>query len=98
MLKKQIRKEYAAQRDALSDRQREIMSQAIMEQLQHLKHPSPGVLMSYFPIPGRNEFDVTLCENWFRQHYPKLTIALPRLDADNVTMNAVPVQKDSVLV
>jgi 5-formyltetrahydrofolate cyclo-ligase len=98
MVKKEIRKIYIGKRNGLSQKEVEELSSAILTNFSALNLQGIQYLLSYYPIPERKEFNVSLCEQLLALENPDLQIAWPRLYDDGFDMEAVHVTKQSVLV
>ena len=64
------------------------LSDSILSNFSTLVLHGVQYLLSYFPIPERREFDVTICEKLLALENEQLIIAWPKLQHDNVTMEA----------
>src|SRR3954471_9472704 len=95
MLKKDIRKEYNEKRLGLSLSDAEQLGRQICRHFSGLKFSDIRILLSYYPIPERREFDVRHCEKLLSDNHPGLQIAWPRLEADMMTMDAILINADS---
>jgi 5-formyltetrahydrofolate cyclo-ligase len=98
MVKKEIRKIFIEKRHSLSALDMDDASEKIMNNFRTLDLQGAQVLLSYYPIPERKEFNVSVCEQLLVLENPKLQVAWPRLTEDGTTMEAVAVKKDSVMV
>jgi 5-formyltetrahydrofolate cyclo-ligase len=98
MVKKEVRKLFIEKRNSLQIYEMEEMSAKIVDNFRSIALQGAQCLLSYYPIPERNEFNVTDCEQLLSLENPKLQIAWPVLSQDGVTMEAVAVDKDTALV
>ena len=98
MVKKEIRKEYSKKRLALSDEVLNEMTAAMLENFRTINLEGVQLLLSYHPLAERKEFNVALCEQLHLLNNPSAQIAWPRLEEDMVTMQAVAVNKETILV
>src|SRR5690606_1946303 len=90
MVKKDIRKIYIEKRRELSPEQFREQSASMLQQFQQLPLPVIHTALSYYPIPGRAEFNVAHCEAALLTRYPSATIAWPRLRNDGQHVDAIP--------
>jgi 5-formyltetrahydrofolate cyclo-ligase len=97
MVKKDIRKIFIDARNDLSHADIKNMSQNIVSNFQTIALQGAQVLLSYYPIPSRNEFDVSACEKLLALENENLLIAWPRLSED-LSMHAVLVHRNSEFV
>ncbi len=93
MVKRDIRKIYSHSRMALSDDEIAQMSEGIVNNFRKLALEGAQVLLSYYPIPDRKEFDVTVCEQLLVLENENLRVAWPKILNDG-TMKAVLIEKD----
>lgn len=98
MVKKEIRQEYNSKRLTLTAEQVNEMTALMLENFRSIDLQGVQVLLSYYPMAERQEFNVTLCEQLHLLNNPAAKVAWPRLEEDMVTMEAVPVNKETVLV
>lgn len=98
MVKKEIRKIFSEKRFELSAQEMEQMTESIVSNFRTLSLQGVQVLLSYYPVTERNEFNVSICEQLLLLENDNLIVAWPRLLEDNVTMEAAPVKKDTVLI
>lgn len=96
MVKKELRKEYIKKRHQLTDPDIVELEEMIFDHFRSIDLQGIQVLLSYYPIPERNEFDTIICEQLLRLENPGLQVCWPRLGDDGVTMHAVPVKNDTV--
>ena len=97
MVKKEIRKEYSEKRLQLSEKQVNEMTSMMLEKFRTLRLEGVQILLSYYPLIERNEFNVALCEQLQLLNNPSMQIAWPRLEDDLVTMQAVAVNSETAL-
>lgn len=95
MIKKDIRKIYAQSRRDLSEEETREMSEAIVTNFGKLALQGAQVLLSYYPIPDRNEFDVSICAQLLVLENQLLRVAWPRVLEDG-EMEAVLVEKNTL--
>ena len=96
MLKKDIRKIYNEKRTTLSTLQHHEQSQRILQLFKDKTWPPINILMSYSPIPGRNEFNVYACETELIAANPEIINTHPVIATDGLSMDAAVISKDSV--
>jgi 5-formyltetrahydrofolate cyclo-ligase len=97
MVKKEIRKEYNAKRLALSEQQVNDMTAHTLENFRSIRLEGVQLLLSYYPIAARKEFNVALCEQLHLLNNPSAEIAWPKLQPDLVTMEAIVINEKTVL-
>jgi 5-formyltetrahydrofolate cyclo-ligase len=97
MTKKEIRPIYIEKRNLLDTDDIKEMSERIVNNFRLVALQGAQILLSYYPIPERREFDVTICEQLLKLENESLQIAWPKLMSDNVTMQAIAVHKNTVL-
>ncbi len=89
MVKQEIRKIYVEKRQQLDPAQFLAQSKKMLHHFERLRLPLINVALSYYPIPGRNEFDVSACETVLLARHPATTIAWPRLQQGDQHMEAI---------
>ena len=97
MIKKEIRKVYIDKRNELSADEIKEMSGRIVDNFRSLALQGARILLSYYPIPERREFDVTICEQLLTLENENLQVAWPKLLPDNINMQAIALHKHTVL-
>ncbi len=97
MVKKEIRKVYSGKRLVLADEEINELTAEIIEHFRVLNLQGVQVLLSYYPLAERKEFNVALCEQLHLLNNPSAQIAWPKLSEDMVTMEAVVIDKSTVL-
>jgi 5-formyltetrahydrofolate cyclo-ligase len=98
MVKKEIRQLYSQKRVDVPAAELAELDGRIIENFRSVNLEGIQVLLSYYPIVARAEFNVALCEQLLQLNNPNLQIAWPRLQDDNITMEAIAVTKDTVLI
>ena len=98
MVKKDIRRIYIDARNNLSGQEINDLTERIVNNFRTVALQGAQVLLSYYPIPERREFNVAICEQLLQLENENLQVAWPRLLPDNISMQAVPVNKLSVMV
>jgi len=98
LIKKEIRAIYIEKRKLLGDDEIAERSGNIVNNFRTVELQGAQMLLSYYPIPERKEFDVTICEQLLTLENENLQIAWPKLMADGVTMQAIGLHKNTVLV
>lgn len=94
MVKRDIRKIYSQSRKDLSEEETKEMSEAMVNNFRKLALQGAQVLLSYYPIPDRNEFDVTICAQLLVLENQNLRLVWPRILHDG-NMEAVLVDKNT---
>ncbi|MFT3827768.1 MAG: 5-formyltetrahydrofolate cyclo-ligase [Chitinophagaceae bacterium] len=98
MIKTTVRKEFLQRRQGIFEEEFQQQTVLIGFNFKKLKIPSVDYLLSYSPITERHEFDVSVCEDMLQQQYPMLKLAWPRIEPVASHMEAIQVDKKSVLV
>ncbi|MBL7699471.1 MAG: 5-formyltetrahydrofolate cyclo-ligase [Chitinophagaceae bacterium] len=96
MVKTDIRKIYAQSRNNLSPGEISDMTDRIVSNFGKLALQGAQVLLSYYPIPERNEFDVSICAQLLALGNKNLRVAWPKILPDG-KMQAVIVEKNTPL-
>ncbi len=96
MVKQEIRKIYIEKRKQLSPAQFDEQSEQMLQHFTRLPLPVMDFILSYYPIPGRGEFNVAACEAVLRGRQQSAAIAWPRLRDDDLHMDAIPLGQDAV--
>lgn len=97
MVKKEIRRVYIEKRNQLDADQIKLRTETIVNNFRTVALQGAQILLSYYPIPERREFDVTICEELLVLENQNLQIAWPKLLPDNVNMQAIAVHANTVL-
>lgn len=96
MLKRAIRGNYLEKRMQLTDAELEEYSSRILAQFKNMSIPQTDILLSYYPLSTRKEFNVSFCDNIVKQRYTSAKIAWPRIDGERHTMEAYEVLADGL--
>lgn len=96
MLKKEIRSIYIDKRNQLDADEIKAMTESIVNNFRTIALQGAQVLLSFYPIPERREFDVSICEQLLALENENLQVAWPRLMPDNTSMQAIAVTKNTV--
>ena len=97
MVKKEIRSSYIDKRNELSAAELKDMTERIVNNFRTVALQGTQVLLSYYPIPERKEFDVSICEQLLALENESLQIAWPKLMPDYLSMQAIALNKNTVL-
>jgi len=97
LVKKEIRKIYIEKRNLLDADEIKEMSENMLNNFRSISLQGAQILLSYYPIRERREFDVTICEQLLTLENEHLQIAWPKLLEDNVSMQAIAVHSNTVL-
>jgi len=98
MLKKELRRVYGAKRKSLTDEEVRDFTGRMLDLFSTVDLQGVRCILSYYPMPERKEFDVSLCEQLLALENERLLVALPKMEDDFVTMNAYLKTKDVRLV
>jgi 5-formyltetrahydrofolate cyclo-ligase len=96
MVKKEIRSIYIEKRNQLSTAEMNEMAEKMIDNFRTIALQGAQVILSYYPIAERREFDITACEQLLALENELLQIALPKLQ-DNTTMQAIAINNDTKL-
>jgi 5-formyltetrahydrofolate cyclo-ligase len=88
MVKSLARREYLQRRLELTSQEVETSTAAIKSTFQQLPIGPIGVLLSYYPLTNRQEFDVTVCDSIILDKNPRAKVAWPKTDPEGRTMEA----------
>ena len=91
MTKSALRTIYKDKRKALSEQDRLKLDDLILIQFQQLPLPDMQVLMSYLPISTHNEVYTPPVADYVSFKIPGLLLAYPRINYEEVTMQAIAV-------
>ena len=97
MVKKEIRSTYIEKRNVLDPEDLKEMTEKIVNNFRTIPLQGAQILLSYYPLIERREFDVGICEQLLAFENKQLQVAWPKLMPDNVSMQAVAVNKNTVL-
>ncbi len=97
MIKKEIRKLYIEKRNLLTTDELKEKSENIVNNFRSVALQGARILLSYYPIPERKEFDVTICEQLLALENADLQVAWPKLLSDGVSMQAIAVHQNTAL-
>jgi 5-formyltetrahydrofolate cyclo-ligase len=89
MLKKQARKVFRKQRDALTPIQMERWNDLILIHFQTIELPFLSSILSYYSIEENHEVNSFLLTDFLHFRNPSLQVAYPRMDAATNTMQAI---------
>lgn len=96
MVKRDIRKIFSQSRNALTAEEIKELTEKIVSNFSKLALQGAQVLLSYYPLLERNEFDVSICEQLLILENEHLRVARPRISADGENMQAVLIEKNTV--
>ena len=89
MIKSALRAIYKDKRNALSDSDRMKLDDLVLIQFQRLQLPEAQTLLSYFPIPSHHEVETRPLGDFLQFRMPWLQLAYPRINYEEVSMEAV---------
>jgi 5-formyltetrahydrofolate cyclo-ligase len=89
MTKSALRTIYKDKRNALSDSDRMKLDDLILIQFQRLPLPEVQTLLNYLPIPSHHEVDTQPPADFLQFRMPWLQLAFPRINYEEITMEAV---------
>jgi len=95
MLKKDLRKLYKQKREALTTAQKLKWDDLILIQFQTLDIPFVSYVMSFYSIAEKSEVDSFAITDFLHFRNPSLTLAYPRMDVSQHTMEAVVAPPDA---
>jgi 5-formyltetrahydrofolate cyclo-ligase len=89
MKKKDLRKQYLSKRLELSEEDRIIMNEKMLDQFLQIKLPELNHVMSYIAIAEKHEVVPTAIEIWLKQQHPESLLCYPKTDLNVFSMEAV---------
>ncbi|WP_165871359.1 5-formyltetrahydrofolate cyclo-ligase [Flaviaesturariibacter flavus] len=95
MTKKEIRKRYIKKRDELDPSWQLKADDLILIQFQTVDFPFLERVMSFYSIPEKKEVNSFILTDYLHFRNPALTIAYPRMNAADNTMEAIGVAADT---
>ena len=99
MTKKDIRKIELEKRIRLSPQELHDKTGLIVSQFKNWTHPSAvEVLLSYYPLKERNEFDVSICEQVIKEKIPLVKVAWPKITLNNYSMEAHLIERNKLFI
>lgn len=98
MTKSALRTIYKDKRSALSDTDRMKLDDLVLIQFQRLPMPDIHSLLSYWPIPTHHEVNTLPITDFMQFRMPGLTLAYPRGNYQEVTMEALVVNEETEYV
>ena len=98
MTKSALRAIYKDKRNELSDSDRMKLDDLILIQFQRLQLPEVQTLLSYLPIPSHHEVDTMPLADFLLFRMPWLQLAYPRINYEEVTMEAILVNEETEYV
>lgn len=87
MLKAIIRKEALKNRLAMSTRQYEVLSKALLNQFATLDFTGVKTIHIFLPITEKREPDTFLLINWLAKKHPEIKIIVPKADFETALMS-----------
>src|SRR6187200_2427201 len=97
MVKKEIRSSFIVKRNQIDADELTEMTERIVNNFRTIPLQGAQILLSYYPLRERKEFDVAICEQLLAFENKSFQVAWPKLMPDNVSMQAVAVNKNTVL-
>jgi len=88
MVKSQVRRDYSQKRLDLQPQEIAAYTAAIKSLFENFGLPAIQLLLSYYPVTDRKEFNVGVCEQVLFQKFPLVRIAWPKTDPDTLAMEA----------
>jgi 5-formyltetrahydrofolate cyclo-ligase len=102
MLKADLRKQYLAQRRALSadetDQRSQLIASQVLDQLSTLVPDRPTILHTFLPIKRHNEVDTWPIIHQIWDRYPHLQIAVPVTDMTQQSMRHYAITPETTFV
>ncbi|RYG29925.1 MAG: 5-formyltetrahydrofolate cyclo-ligase [Chitinophagaceae bacterium] len=88
MVKSAIRREYLQKRLDLDQDQVTELTARMEKIFESFPLKNIGILLSYYPLVARKEFDVSVCDAIVLRAFPRSKIGWPKTDPENNTMEA----------
>lgn len=98
MIKRTVRKEYLKRRMDIPEDELQQLTTVIASGFRKIKLPPINNLLSYNPLAGRHEFDVSICEEILKEQNMMMRVAWPKIHVDLLDMEAVLVEKDGLFI
>lgn len=95
MKKKELRKIYIDKRNQLTHTQKEKLDDLILIQFQRLEFADSNLLLSFWPMAGKNEIDTHIITDFVLFRNPGMQIAYPVTNFETQQMKAVLTNNDS---
>lgn len=95
MTKAALRTIYRDKRNALSDKDRMKLDDLVLIQFQQLDLGDVQTLMSYWPIGTHNEVNTLPITDYISFRIPGLQLAYPKINYEEVTMQAIMVNEET---
>lgn len=96
MIKAALRVIYRDKRKELSERDRMKLDDLILIQFQRLPLPDINAFMSYWPMPTHHEVNTLPITDYVRFRMPGVRLAYPRINYEEISMDAIQVSDDTV--
>ena len=98
MVKSILRKEYLEKRNGLTEADINEFESKIIDLFPTIALQGIMHLLSYYPIPERKEFNTVICEEYLTLENPALEVYWPKMYEDDMRMEAIAKNKDTILV
>jgi 5-formyltetrahydrofolate cyclo-ligase len=98
MKKKDVRKRYTKMRDELDTSWQMKADDLILIQFQTIDFPFLSQVMSFYSIPEKKEVNSFLLTDYLHFRNPALTVAYPRMNASDHSMEAIAVTADTAFM
>ena len=95
MTKKELRKIYNEKRNQLTHSQKEKLDDLILIQFQKLSLPDINIILSYWPMDGKNEINTHAITDFMMFRNPGIQIAYPVSDFASSEMKAILTNEDT---
>src|SRR5688572_18486367 len=96
MVKKMIREQFIEKRNAIDIRDIVGLEEEMVTRFESLALQGIQQLLSYYPISERREFNVTVCEQILALENTGLQVHLPKLQYDELKMEAVKITSETL--
>ena len=96
MTKPEIRKIYKERRLSLTEPERAKLDDLLLIRFQQIALPPVSVLLSFWPIAQKGEFNTLPCSDFLEFRMPGLQVAYPKADLLTGGMNAIAVNEATV--
>jgi 5-formyltetrahydrofolate cyclo-ligase len=88
LTKSQLRKQYLAKRQQLTEAEYEALNQQLLQQFQQLDLSGINCIHLFLPMRERMEPDTYLITKWLKAEHPQIKIVYPKTDFATLTMQS----------
>jgi 5-formyltetrahydrofolate cyclo-ligase len=88
MTKQQLRQQYIAQRQNLSDENYQALNQQLLKQFQQLDLSNVQCIHIFLPIKANNEPDTYIVRDWLKAAHPQIKLVYPKTNFRDYSMQS----------